>query len=1776
MVQRVPFTSASGNTMTIGTGTSRVIMGADSGNLKIQDSDSNTSIIEAGSGIVGASAVSVVATPAALPFSPISSAGSMAYAQSTGTLYISNGSGWYKVSMVNTAPSISISSVNANPTTTNLTLDFTYTVTEPEGTPTTVTFANSGISTTDVATVTHTSSNNHVRIVFDGETAITGATVTLSVTDGVNTGTGTITINTAYSIANLQAEVLTVMAANPYSYVNEKQHSTAFDGSGDYLSIDSHADFGFGTGNWTVECWYYLDSSFASANKYLFDFGSNGLRIQLYNGTIYLITSSNEQATTTADGTATGQWHHIAATRNSGSVYLYLNGVQRASVSTSMNMSATALRIGAYGSDNSNYTFDGKISNFRVVKGTAVYTDSTYTVPTTPLTVVSGTSLLHWHAGLADGSSTGHTITANGQAAYNTLSPFSTVNTYNNKFVRDKSTSAHTLELKGTQQQSWTGTLSPYNEYSIHFDGDSDYLYNQTCLDGFSNANDDFTIEFWAWPRDWDPNHATGEAIFGINQKVGTAYNNILLYMDKHVSFGDESPGQVSNVKSLNKYRWTHVALTYDGSSNTMYQYQDGLLTQSYSWTCPTSLNNCYLTLGGEIDSNFSFGNYYNGYLHDLRISNNVRYSGSFTPPNKKHANDSNTKLLYARRGANIDESSGYHHFYQAGDKCRWVPWTPYARSEFDISELGGSIYFDNTSSGRLETTDKTTNEIQLGNGDFTIELWYNIHNYNTDWEAIISKAYNVSGGWRIYKNTSSGSVKWYGGSGGSSLMSTTGLASDSEPADDGSVLRDDTWYHIAIVRNSGTVKTYINGKERASVADTTNYTTSTAYEIEIGSGSVTSTYPTKGHIADVRIVSGTAVYTGNFTAPSGLLTPTGGTYPSTTNVNTSIPSGHTKLLVNGGEYSPIRDISGSMNVENAVYTGSNFVESSNLKQKFTGQPSLYFPGDAYLLFEFDNARVTGSFEDYENWTIEGYHYLYPSQPNSYVCLFSGDHNGSDADSIWLYAGHASHTTTQYQVYIGTGSSPDIEGGTILYNQWAHFALVRGGNQISLFINGQLVGSRYTYNDDFLVTPGDKFSIGNSQSRIGTSEMYGFLENFRISKSLCLYPFVTEFKALTTTNTANPAIGTISASNTKLIMANSSSSVTAKSGADVSNITLTSNGDPEASSIAPYTNGGSLLLDGNDYVSAVYQRGPTNELSIDLHPSGGNDYIYAGQDSGFAFGTGDFTVELWIYPVQLVSGVHQMVLDTVTPGASGATAGRVALYLNPDKMAVYTPGIGTTTASSGTMYAKQWYHCAWTRESGTIKMWLNGTEVHSYSNSYNMSSTYLTLGKDAASGGAGQARAKWSNLRIVKGTAVYTSSFTPPTSVLTAISGTSLLIAQGNTTDNSGNDHHDEGDFVVYSDGSAGVLSQDTLSPYGSKNSVYFDGNGDYLTIPDSGDFNFSTGNGDFTIESWIYKTNTSESGWYTQRDNSTTELMVFLDHNISGYSAGSVSIEYDSAQYTFDAGIEQNKWQHIALVRTGTTVKWFTDGVEKDSRTEPASLANYGHTVYIGTWRNLTRYYQGYISNFRIVNGTAIYTSNFTVPSSALTAVTNTKLLTAQSKGVFDNSSSSHVVTMNGNVEVLAKSPFYGDTPWLIEAGDDFAIEYYLKHNTEVATGTEMHHMVNPVSNGLQIFKDTSNNLKLRKYGVADVITVSDYTHIFVPHKWHHVCLQRVGGLLELYLNGNVVGGLPSDTSAFVDGTLQIGGNANYFNGHISNLRFIKGSGVYTNSFTPPASRFK
>ena len=119
-------------------------------------------------------------------------AGAMAFDQENNRLYITNGTGWYSIALVNEAPSITFVSnaeftmgvAGAN------TVDLTYTVVEPEGTPTTVTVTNTGISDTSVANIQHFTSNNTIRVnnfYANTEVELNGI-IRATVSDGVNFG----------------------------------------------------------------------------------------------------------------------------------------------------------------------------------------------------------------------------------------------------------------------------------------------------------------------------------------------------------------------------------------------------------------------------------------------------------------------------------------------------------------------------------------------------------------------------------------------------------------------------------------------------------------------------------------------------------------------------------------------------------------------------------------------------------------------------------------------------------------------------------------------------------------------------------------------------------------------------------------------------------------------------------------------------------------------------------------------------------------------------------------------------------------------------------------------------------------------------------------------------------------------------------------------------------------------------------------------------------------------------------------------------------------------------------------------------------------------------------------------------------------------------------------------------------------------------------------------------------------------------------------------------
>jgi len=163
--------------------------------------------------------------------------------------------------------------------------------------------------------------------------------------------------------------------------------------------------------------------------------------------------------------------------------------------------------------------------------------------------------------------------------------------------------------------------------------------------------------------------------------------------------------------------------------------------------------------------------------------------------------------------------------------------------------------------------------------------------------------------------------------------------------------------------------------------------------------------------------------------------------------------------------------------------------------------------------------------------------------------------------------------------------------------------------------------------------------------------------------------------------------------------------------------------------------------------------------------------------------------------------------------------------------------------------------------------------------------------------------------------------------------------------------------------------------------SGYFDGTGDYLTVPDSEDFNFGSGN--FTIDMWIYPEELASNMFVAQRQDST-HVWYFYITSTENYIRFMVYIT--STQVTFnieDAGLTLNTWQHIALVRSNDDYYFFVDGVKKsDAYNNIYSIPDLASNIIIGA-QNDNEHFKGYMDEVRISKGVARWTANFTPDTS-------------------------------------------------------------------------------------------------------------------------------------------------------------------------------------------------
>jgi hypothetical protein len=204
-----------------------------------------------------------------------------------------------------------------------------------------------------------------------------------------------------------------------------------------------------------------------------------------------------------------------------------------------------------------------------------------------------------------------------------------------------------------------------------------------------------------------------------------------------------------------------------------------------------------------------------------------------------------------------------------------------------------------------------------------------------------------------------------------------------------------------------------------------------------------------------------------------------------------------------------------------------------------------------------------------------------------------------------------------------------------------------------------------------------------------------------------------------------------------------------------------------------------------------------------------------------------------------------------------------------------------------------------------------------------------------------------------------------------------------------------------------------------SLSALFNTANNSHLSIPANSALTLGTNN--HTIEFWLYQTSRDQYNTPFMYGNQSLFATNNYFMNVGTYigivvgNGGGWAINIDGG-----AVASLNEWHHYAIVRNGTTFTFYLNGINRGSATSSTNITAQGNVFRIGNSSNTIA---GYISNFRFVNGTAVYTSNFTPPTSPLTAIPNTQILI---QGLVDRSPNAFTVTNSGGVALSTSvSPF-------------------------------------------------------------------------------------------------------------------------------------------------------
>jgi hypothetical protein len=557
--------------------------------------------------------------------------------------------------------------------------------------------------------------------------------------------------------------------------------------------------------------------------------------------------------------------------------------------------------------------------------------------------------------------------------------------------------------------------------------------------------------------------------------------------------------------------------------------------------------------------------------------------------------------------------------------------------------------------------------------------------------------------------------------------------------------------------------------------------------------------------------------------------------------------------------------------------------------------------------------------------------------------------------------GAASWSTTngaQWQVFIQSGafyvqwntsgSPTSISTTAPAAGVWHNITVGYNGTTTRVWLDGSSLGT--STNGYTLPTTRNVTRIGFDQG----SQIYlnGYVSNLRLVKGTDVY-------GVANTTITPPTSSLTAIANTSLLTCQSNRFIDNSANA----LAITANGNTAVQAFAPFdptaaysttTVGGSAYFDGSgDYLQNT---SITNQFDV---------------DSGF-------TLEFWTYSSFYPESSGYINVGGSTVNWNATTGLYWSLFRDGSNLQWQTNllnGLAVNVIATTAPPTNTWTHIAIGYNGTTTRMWVNGTSVGTSTQSYGKPSGTDRIQVGAFTGGAAPYFGYFSEIRFVKGTDVYgvgNTSITVPTAPLTAISGTSLLLSgtNGGITDATAKN-------VLETVGSAQIST--AQSKFGGS-SMAFDGSGDYLTFPSSQ--NFALGSTDFTVEYWINTTSSADDG-ILQISNTpggfatsyTNGLMMAVVSGVLYYALGGSSVNTSTT-------INNGSWRHIAMSRSGSSLKIFVDGTQVSSATNSNSVT--GTYLVVGGYYSTSFTLNGYINDLRITRGYARYTANFTPPTTA------------------------------------------------------------------------------------------------------------------------------------------------------------------------------------------------